>query len=74
MPALVELGVGVFVRETCRFEGHEGQAIVKVSRRHFASESIKRLLSDETKTVLHFDNDIYTKVTFGTSDMDRYIY
>jgi len=44
-----------------RFEGCEGQAIVKVSRRHFASDSIPRLLSDETKTVLHFENDIYTK-------------
>eukprot|EP00242_Pyramimonas_sp_CCMP2087_P014524 CAMPEP_0198197488 /NCGR_PEP_ID=MMETSP1445-20131203/1092_1 /TAXON_ID=36898 /ORGANISM="Pyramimonas sp., Strain CCMP2087" /LENGTH=301 /DNA_ID=CAMNT_0043866787 /DNA_START=65 /DNA_END=970 /DNA_ORIENTATION=- len=44
-----------------RFEGHEGQAIVKVSRRHFATESIPRLLSEETKTVLHFENDVYTK-------------
>eukprot|EP00959_Pyramimonas_sp_CCMP1952_P059738 1247841-Pyramimonas_sp.AAC.2 len=44
------------------FEGCEGQAIVKFSRRHFASDSIPRLLSGETKTALHFENDIYTKV------------
>eukprot|EP00241_Pyramimonas_parkeae_P007060 CAMPEP_0114231588 /NCGR_PEP_ID=MMETSP0058-20121206/4130_1 /TAXON_ID=36894 /ORGANISM="Pyramimonas parkeae, CCMP726" /LENGTH=311 /DNA_ID=CAMNT_0001342959 /DNA_START=24 /DNA_END=959 /DNA_ORIENTATION=+ len=44
-----------------RFEGREGEAVVTAQRRHIARETLPRMLSKETKTTLHFHNDIYTK-------------
>lgn len=47
---------------TCRFQGHDGRAVVTLRRRHFEEASLHRLLSEQTNAQLHFENDIYTKV------------
>ena len=48
---------------TCRFQGHEGRAVVTLRRRHFEEHSLRRLLSEQTNAQMDFENDIYTKVS-----------
>ena len=43
-------------------------------RRHFEEASLSRLLSEQTKAELHFQNDIYTKVRYGPRLLDTESY
>ncbi|KAK3250094.1 hypothetical protein CYMTET_8619 [Cymbomonas tetramitiformis] len=44
-----------------RFEGKDGQAVVLLSRRHFAADSLREILSLKTSISEIFSNDVYSK-------------
>lgn len=46
-----------------RFGGAPESAVVLLSRRHFAHDTLSSLLSEATRTQIDFENDIYSKYT-----------
>ncbi|KAK9824616.1 hypothetical protein WJX72_011745 [[Myrmecia] bisecta] len=46
-----------------RFAGKPGQAVVRLSRRHFQFDALDALLTAQTATVQLFVNDVYSKYT-----------
>ena len=45
-----------------RFQGKEGQAVIKLALHHFAHAQLPALLSPATAAELTFRNDVYAKV------------